>query len=206
MGFKPEKSAESPDRKINDPTQPSSLNTEKDPQKDESYDKKSSSELDGNTDKTNPPSSEKKIAQSSTSQKLKGALLALFGMVILIGIAYFLWIKLNRPEPLADFLPAKTTIALIEIDIDPNSSQVQQFFQLFQKHPVYQSSAIIQSLDTLIKPLEVEQMRPWLGRKIGIVFLQDPKTPGQILPALFLEKKTTESPDLENYLKHSRCV
>src|SRR5438105_774799 len=77
------------------------------------------------------------------SQKLKGTVLMLVGLFALVFIGIFLFHKIFRPQPLAQLLPADSTVGLVELNIDSGSSQPKQFFELLKNYPVYQKQQLI---------------------------------------------------------------
>ncbi len=142
---------------------------------------------------------EKANANAELSKKTSGVLkffsrlllvLLTLGAVLLSG--FLVWLKLTRPVSVAKYLPSETTIALVELDIDGNSRQVQDFFQLFRRYPEYQKPALFKQFNEIFT-LDIEkEIKPWIGRKASLALLMDAAGGKKITPLLFLESRDDE--------------
>jgi len=123
-------------------------------------------------------------------QKLKAGLLILIGLFMLGFVSYFLYTRLFRAQSIANFLPADNTVGFLEINIDGDSDQAKKFNKLFEKYPVYHPNNLAQ-LANLVFPLNYEtDLKPWLGRKIGIALLKQDSNDAGIKLVLFVEHKS----------------
>lgn len=125
-------------------------------------------------------------------QKMKGGILSLIGLFLLTFVGVFVLGKVFRPQSLADFLPASSTIGVVEVAIDSQGSQPQKFYEIMQKYPVYQPQGIIQTLNLLF-PINYQQdLEPWIGRKLGIVFMEDNSEENSLKTVFFVENKSVD--------------
>ncbi len=125
-------------------------------------------------------------------QKIRGAVMVIVGLFMIGFVSYFLYTRLFRPESLAHFLPADSTVGFVELNIDPDSDQVKKFTSLFAKYPVYQSSNLVKLAD-LIFPVDYEKdIEPWIGRKIGVVLMKQNQDDNTVKLLLFVENKSSD--------------
>ncbi len=130
---------------------------------------------------------ERKLSPESR-QKIRGGLLVLIGIFALSFIGWFLFGKMFRPEYLAEMLPADSTVAIMEVNIDGQSGQVKQFYDLMKRYPVYQHDGIVKLL-TLVLPVDfAKEVEPWLGRRAGIALLSTEKK-GELARIYFVESR-----------------
>lgn len=110
--------------------------------------------------------------------------------LILAIVGYFLIDKFFGPKPVSKYLPAITTIGFAEAIIDSDSNQLKKLLELLKKYPVYQKVNLQKFISLYVSDLE--QIKPWLGRKIAISFIVSPADsikPEQISPVIFIEFK-----------------
>jgi len=141
----------------------------------------------------------KPIFTDTQRQKLKGGAMVLVGLFMIGFVSYFLYTRLFRPESIAHFLPADSTVGFVEVNIDGDSDQAKKFSKLFEKYPVYQASNLVK-LANLVFPVDYKNdLEPWIGRKIGIVAMKELQDPNVLKPALFVENHSSEK--TMNFLK-----
>lgn len=149
------------------------------------------------------PKKEKKprepLLSETQKQKFKGAAMVLVGIFMIGFVCYFLYTRLFRPESLAHFLPADSTVGFLEVNIDGDSDQGRKFSKLFEKYPVYQSSNLVQ-LANLVFPVDYKNdIEPWIGRKIGIVLMKQIQDDNNVKVLMFIENKSSDK--TLNFLK-----
>lgn len=141
----------------------------------------------------------KPLLTETRKQKLKGAVMVLVGIFMIGFVSYFLYTRLFRPQSIATFLPADSTVAFVEVNIDGESDQVKKFNRLFEKYPVYHPSNLVQ-LANLVFPVDYSKdLEPWLGRKIGLVLMKQSGEEDGVKIVLFVEQKSYEK--TMNFLK-----
>ncbi len=154
--------------------------------------------------KQEPVKKEKKKVErapltDAQKQKIKAAGIILLGFFMLGFVSYFLYTRLFRPQSIAHFLPADSSIGFLEINIEGESDQSKKFAKLFEKYPVYQSSNLMK-LANLVFPVDYKNdLEPWIGRKIGIVLMKQGESENGVKVALFVENKSYEK--TMNFLK-----
>jgi hypothetical protein len=121
-------------------------------------------------------------------QKIRGGLLILIGLFALSFIGWFLFGKVFRAQNLAEILPAEDSVMLVEVNVDGQSGQVKQFYDLMKSYPVYQKEGLL-SLMNLVLPVDFgKEIEPWLGRKIGFGLLASSKK-GEFERVFFVESR-----------------
>jgi hypothetical protein len=121
-------------------------------------------------------------------QKIRGGLLILIGLFALSFIGWFLFGKMFRPQYLAEILPADSTVAILEANIDGQSGQVKQFFDLMKNYAVYQHDGLVKLL-TFVLPVDfAKEIEPWLGRRAGMALVSTAKK-GELARIYFVESR-----------------
>jgi hypothetical protein len=118
--------------------------------------------------------------------------LAIFLVLSLVSV-FFLWQKIFYREEIAGILPADSTLAFAEFDVDPNSPQVQQFNQIFQSNPFLSTAGINQYSHNLVPDLD--QIQTWFGGRFGVALLSlnDHGNPAMVILAKVKDRqKATE--------------
>ena len=129
--------------------------------------------------------------KNQTKQKIRGGILIAIGLGALIFIAFFLFSKFFRPQPLAEILPADQTLGFIEVNVDGESQQVEQFSELLSNHAVYQRGGMIALLNQVFPVSFTNDVEPWLGRQIGLAGLTNQE--GITTPLIFIESSDHEA-------------
>jgi hypothetical protein len=121
-------------------------------------------------------------------RKIRGGMLVLIGLFALSFIGWFLFGKMFRPQYLAEILPADSTVAIMEVNIDSQSGQIKSFFDLMRNYPVYQKDGLVR-LITLILPVDfAKEVEPWLGRRAGVALVSTAKK-GELSRVYFIESR-----------------
>lgn len=104
--------------------------------------------------------------------------------IFLMVSGFFLFQQIFSARDIAEFLPAKETIALLEIDTGDRN--FARFFQELQAYPAFREDALKQILTSETGINFDTDIRPWFGKKAGIAFLNINGDTGRVL---FLETK-----------------
>ncbi len=141
--------------------------------------------------KAETPEKEKKKISPRAKQKIRGGILILIGLFAITFIGWFLFGKLFAPQEIAELAPAKKTVAVLEVSIDGNSGQVNRFYQLMDKYAVYRKDNIIKLLEALVPYDYQNELYPWLGRQVGVIFYDtaDMDSADSLSPIYFIESR-----------------
>lgn len=124
----------------------------------------------------------------ANSRKIKGVVLLLISICALIFVGVLIFQKIFRAQPLAELLPADATVGLLEVNIDGDSSQVQQFYKALASYPLYQKAELIGLLNVVL-PETYQDISPWIGRKAGFAMVESSTPDGKLNPILMVEVK-----------------
>lgn len=148
---------------------------------------------------TKKKETKQKVEKQSTKQealrkqKMKGGILIAIGLATLLFVGFFLFGKFFRPQSISELLPAQRAVATLEINIDGNSGQVQQFHELMANYSVYQPGGMIALLNMVMPVNYQNELQPWLGRQVGLAIITTADTSsGGFHPILFIENKDRE--------------
>lgn len=92
-------------------------------------------------------------------------------VAILVVVAALLFQKAFRPQPIAKFLPAKYTVATLEINSNPTHHQITKTFNLLKNHPQYSKNALVEYVDERFGLDYEKELSLWLGRSLGMAVL-----------------------------------
>lgn len=145
------------------------------------------SDLVSQLEATATPEKKAKLTPAN-SQKIKGAVLLVISICGLVFVSVLIFQKIFRAQPLAELLPADATVGLLEVNIDGDSSQVQQFYKALASYPVYQKAELIGLLNVVL-PATYQNISPWIGRKAGFVMVKSSTPDGKLNPVLMVEVK-----------------
>lgn len=141
--------------------------------------------------KTKKPKKEKKKISPRARQKIRGGILILIGVFAITFIGWFLFGKLFAPQEIAELAPAQKTVAVLEVSIDGNSGQVNQFYELMDKYAVYRKDNIIKLLEAAVPYDYQNELYPWLGRQVGVILYDtvDMDSMDSLSPIYFVESR-----------------
>jgi hypothetical protein len=133
----------------------------------------------------------RKKSKNNTNQPLKrstrilwGILIVLAQLIILTIIGNFIWEKYWFKGNLAAFLPAEQTLALAELNLDPNAADYQQLRAIASNSPFFNFQLIEQTLAAQIP--NYEQFKPLFHGRLGFALLNNQNSHQ---PIIFLEYK-----------------
>jgi len=135
-------------------------------------------------------SKEKNVAQSDVrAKKTLGLTLAAIGAFLLVFVAFYTISRIFRPPSLANFLPSETTVAVVQININPNNDQVKSFFDALDDYAIYNQNSLTFVFDEFFNTDFDVDIQPWIGRQIGVVLLEKENVDGAVDNAFFIEVK-----------------
>lgn len=103
--------------------------------------------------------------------------------LLILGFAgIFVWSKIIRANPLALYLSAEKTMAIVELDTQWEKPEWKEFFAGFPSQYVQKEYWTAQ-FEAYTNMNFDTQIKPWLGRKIGLALLSD------FTPVIFFETK-----------------
>lgn len=88
--------------------------------------------------------------------------------VLILSFAYQLFQRAFRAQPIANYLPAENTIALVELNTDFNHNQLIRTFDLLSSHPEYSKNQLLHKAETYLNLNYERELKPWLGRQVAI--------------------------------------
>ncbi len=121
-----------------------------------------------------------KVANFLTSRNGFFLILVIFFGVITLTF----WYLLARPTPVAHYLPAHTTLLTAELNTDFDQPQWKNFFKMFQENQLLQKEYWQQYLKGYSGIDFQTQIQPWIGRQVGVAFLND------FTPIIFIESRS----------------
>jgi len=131
---------------------------------------------------------ENKDPQDRRKHRFLIAFSLVFAQVLFVlVIGYFLIEKFFGTKTVAQYLPAGNTVAFAEIFVDPQEQQLKKISENLKDYSTF-SNTSIQNLITSIWP-EYPQAADWIGRKVGVAFLQTNQMNQSATPVLFVEVK-----------------
>ena len=120
-------------------------------------------------------------------KKFFGGVLALIMLAILVAVGYLIFEKAFRAEPIAKLLPADSTVALVEINTDFDHTQLNKTFKLLQNHPEYSKESLIKFAETFFSLVYETDVKPWLGREVGLAYMNSAKETNVVYQLYFAE-------------------
>lgn len=129
----------------------------------------------------------RKLRFKINKKKLFGGILALIMLAILGAVAYLIFEKAFRAEPIAKFLPAESTVAILEVNTNFDHAQLNKSFELLKNNPAYSKEKLISYAEKLFNFNYEADLKPWLGREAGIAYLNSAKDNNAAYPIFFAE-------------------
>lgn len=120
-------------------------------------------------------------------KKLFGGVLAVIMLAALASVGYLLFQKAFRAEPIAKFLPANSTVAILEINTNFDHNQLNKTFNLLGNHPEYSKKKLIEKAEIALGLNYENDLKPWLGRQVGVALLNSSKENGTVYEMYFAE-------------------
>lgn len=120
-------------------------------------------------------------------KKLFGGVLALIMLAILVAVGYLIFERAFRAEPIAKFLPADSTVALVELNTNFDHTQLDKTFKLLAGHPEYSKESLIKFGETFFSLVYETDVKPWLGREAGVAYMNSAKETNVVYELYFAE-------------------
>lgn len=120
-------------------------------------------------------------------KKLFGGVLILIMLAVLFSVGYLLFQKAFRAEPIAKLLPADSTIAILEINTNFEHNQLNKAFNLLKNQPEYTKEKLIEKAEKTLGLNYQNDLKPWLGRQVGLALLNSGKEKGTVYDLYFAE-------------------
>jgi len=130
---------------------------------------------------------EKKPRFKINKKKLFGGVLALIMLAILFAVGYLIFEKAFSAEPIAKLLPADSTVALVEINTNFDHTQLNKTFKLLQNHSEYSKENLIKFAENFFSLVYETDVKPWLGREVGIAYMNSAKETNIVYDLYFAE-------------------
>lgn len=121
-----------------------------------------------------------------------GGLLTVIMVALLASIAYLLFNKAFRADPVAKYLPAKGTVAILELNTNFDHNQLSKSFDLLKNHPEYSQTELIKKAEIALSVNYETEIKPWLGRETAVAFFNSEKAMGHLDEAYFAEFMSAE--------------
>lgn len=124
----------------------------------------------------------KKFAQ----RKIIGTVLIVIGTIFVVSIGITVFGRLAQPESIAKFVPEEQVVAILTLNANLGSQEIKNFFHLMQDYPMYSFEKIKELSNTWLHRNFEKDIKPWLGKAVGIAVLKEGKS---WTPILFLHVK-----------------
>lgn len=105
-------------------------------------------------------------------KKLFGGIFTLIMLALLVSVGFLIFRRAFKPTPIAEYLPAERTVALMEINTNRDHNQFSRFFHLLEKYPQYSASAFTSTIKKQFSLTGDQDILNWFGRSAGIFYLR----------------------------------
>ncbi len=133
-----------------------------------------------------------KFKISFNSKKIFGVALVIIMLSILVATGYLLFEKVFKPIPIAKYLPSDRTMAFIDLNSNFNHNQVIKSFELLRNYPEYSEKKVQEVLEKKLVGNYDADIRPWLGRSMGIAFLKG-RQDEKVLETIYFAEATNKA-------------
>lgn len=111
----------------------------------------------------------KNLRKEFCSNIICGWILTVTGIFVLSMIVAFLLSKFFAAKSLSELLPQKNTLAFVEM----NMNEASRFLKKVENYNAYNADSLSSLLENETGFHFETELKPWLGKKIGIAFLQE---------------------------------
>lgn len=145
--------------------------------------------------KTKEKKSKKDKVKKTTQQKenfkrkIAGLFIGLVGVFLLLFVIFYTVSRVFRPDDLATMLPKDSTIALVQLNINPRHEQVQRFYNSLNQYEVYHPNSIQNLINENLDINFDEEVKPWINRQAGFALLEKAQPEGETDLAFFIETR-----------------
>jgi hypothetical protein len=144
----------------------------------------------------------KKVVEHKTNI-LSGAF-TLIMLAILVSVGYLLFQKAFRATPITKFLPADQTIAVLDINLNFEHSQILKGFELLKDHSVISKKNIVKFAEGSLGLNYQSEIEPWLGRQAGVAIINSSDEENTINTIFFAEVKSKTN--LRNFFQSKNAA
>ncbi len=120
-------------------------------------------------------------------RKIMGGALTVIMILILVSVGYLLFERAFRAAPIAKFLPADRTVSLLEVNTNIEYDQYYKSVDLLAGHAEYSKDAFTQQIEEKFLVSFDADILPWLGRQIGVAYMQPKEGSDRLQTAYFAE-------------------
>ncbi len=122
-------------------------------------------------------------------RKALGLVFGLIGIFLLLFAIFYGISRIFRPQELSTMLPQDSTIAFVQININPGNEHVQHFYNSLSEYEVYRPDSISALADEFLGTDFKTDVEPWIGRQIGVAIVEKSQTKGETDTLLFIETR-----------------
>lgn len=123
------------------------------------------------------------------TRRAMGLVIGLIGIFLLVFIIFYTISRVFRPQDLATMLPKDSTVAVIQVSVNPNHEQVQRFYEELNKYDLYHPNTVKVLLNEVLEADFDKDIYPWLNRQVGVALIEKSEEKGQVDVLLFIEIK-----------------
>jgi len=134
-------------------------------------------------------------------QKIAGVFMAVVVLLTLFVFGATLLKKAFSAVPLSELLPAEKTAALFEMNTNPDHTQMVQARKLLSKGN-YSFDKIMNKINEEFEINFEKDIKPWLGRNVGIAEIMPDPVTGNISTVYFIEAFSRKG--AENFIKENK--
>ncbi len=104
-------------------------------------------------------------------KKIFAGMFVVIMIAILAFVAFLLFQKAFRAQPIAKFLPAQNTVATLEINSNPTHHQITKAVNLLKNHSQYSKDSLKEYVEKRFDLDYERDLSLWLGRSLGMAIL-----------------------------------
>ena len=134
----------------------------------------------------------KKKFSEFQKQRIVGGVTVILTALILLVFGFLIFQKAFRAMPIAKFLPADETVGFIEFNTDTEHSQYLQSMELLGEHKAFFDTNIVQNIENFWGINFDNQIKPWLGRQMGMALVNSSQNESAAHLIYFAEIENTD--------------
>ncbi len=129
------------------------------------------------------------LQKENFKRKMAGLFIGLIGVFLLLFVIFYTVSRVFRPEDFATMLPKDSTIALVQLNINPGHEQVQRFYNSLSQFEVFHPNSIINLVNEKLDINYETEVEPWINRQVGAALLEKGKQKGETDLVFFVETR-----------------
>jgi hypothetical protein len=110
-----------------------------------------------------------------SKQAIFGGVLVIIMAALLVMVGFLLFNKAFRPASIAKIIPGENVVAVLEINSNFQHSQIVKGTELLKNHKEYSKENLLKYIETQFQVVYETDLKPWLGRSMGVVFFSSKK-------------------------------